>query len=441
MASLVCKYCGSYLNDTDEICPECGAVNDQYKRVVDGTPRTIEELKSWYKARNLPDENITRFFIGKNIKQPRAFGIYEENGKFIVYKNKGNGQRAIRYEGRDEAYAVNELYLRLKEEILNQKKQNERKNRPTKKELSDAEYKYYTAYARRMSRQAARQNQQRKPSSRFTMVLVMLLLIGTMVPLVGLFGILSVTNLLGGPYYYNDYYLSADNNLYYLEVYDDRDKEFVWWAYDDSIQEWSLCPSYSAETNKEIVGPFDVQKAQAYDSVWEFAEANSKDGSLFDIQRSPAYIDAGHHVTPSTSYYEHNDKLYYFLDDNHSFYGDSDNSGWYVYENDTWNYFCSENDKKALGDDLWYYSSDYYIGSDYEDIYSFTDEYSTYWNVAAFEDTSWYSAYESNNSAYQSYLDSQSSYDDDYDWSSDDDWDWDSGSDWDSGGSDWDSDW
>lgn len=441
MASLVCKYCGSYLNDTDEICPECGAVNDQYKRVVDGTPRTIEELKSWYKARNLPDENITRFFIGKNIKQPRAFGIYEENGKFIVYKNKGNGQRAIRYEGRDEAYAVNELYLRLKEEILNQKKQNERKNRPTKKELSDAEYKYYTAYARRMSRQAARQNQQRKPSSRFTMVLVMLLLIGTMVPLVGLFGILSVTNLLGGPYYYNDYYLSADNNLYYLEVYDDRDKEFVWWAYDDSIQEWSLCPSYSAETNKEIVGPFDVQKAQAYDSVWEFAEANSKDGSLFDIQRSPAYIDAGHHVTPSTSYYEYNDKLYYFLDDSHSSYGDSDNSGWYIYKNDTWNYFCSENDKQALGDDLWYYGSDYYIGSNYEDIYSFTDEYSTYWNVAAFEDTSWYSAYESNNSAYQSYLDSQSSYDDDYDWSSDDDWDWDSGSDWDSGGSDWDSDW
>ena len=65
MASLVCKYCGSYLNDTDEICPECGAVNDQYKRVVDGTPRTIEELKSWYKARNLPDENITRFLLVK----------------------------------------------------------------------------------------------------------------------------------------------------------------------------------------------------------------------------------------------------------------------------------------------------------------------------------------------------------------------------------------
>jgi hypothetical protein len=184
-----------------------------------------------------------------------------------------------------------------------------------------------------------------------------------------------------------------------------------------------------------------VQTAQSYDSVWDFAEANGKDGSLLDIQRSPAYIDAGHHVTPSTSYYEYNDKLYYFLDDNYSSYGDSDNSGWYVYENDTWNYFCSENDKTALGDDLWYYGSDYYIGNNYEDIYSFTDEYSTYWNVAAFEDTSWYSAYESNNSAYQSYLDSQSSYDDDYDWSSDDDWDWDSGSDWDSGGSDWDSDW
>lgn len=28
-------------------------------------PKTIEELKIWYKEHNLPDEKITRFFIGK----------------------------------------------------------------------------------------------------------------------------------------------------------------------------------------------------------------------------------------------------------------------------------------------------------------------------------------------------------------------------------------
>ena len=87
------------------------------------TPKTIEELKQWYKEKNLPDENTTRFFIGKNYKKPRAFGIYQEEdtGNFIVYKNKGNGVRAIRYEGPDEAHAVNELYLKLKQEIANQK--------------------------------------------------------------------------------------------------------------------------------------------------------------------------------------------------------------------------------------------------------------------------------------------------------------------------------
>ena len=67
---------------------------------------------------------MTRFFIGKDTRAPRAFGIYEANGEFIVYKNKSDGSRAIRYKGTDEAYAVNELYMRLKEEILNQKNIN-----------------------------------------------------------------------------------------------------------------------------------------------------------------------------------------------------------------------------------------------------------------------------------------------------------------------------
>ena len=57
-----------------------------------------------------------RFFIGINELSPRAFGIYREGDRFIVYKNKSDGSRAVRYEGPDEAYAVNELYLKLLEE-------------------------------------------------------------------------------------------------------------------------------------------------------------------------------------------------------------------------------------------------------------------------------------------------------------------------------------
>ena len=125
-----CEYCQSEINDYDEKCPNCGAVNKNLKRNAIGVPKTIDELKQWYIERNLPDENVTRFFIGKDIKEKRAFGIYKdlETNEFVVYKNKDNGQRAIRYQGPDEAFAVNELYLRLKQEILNQKSRNQNNN-------------------------------------------------------------------------------------------------------------------------------------------------------------------------------------------------------------------------------------------------------------------------------------------------------------------------
>ena len=121
-----CEYCGNYLSDTDEKCPNCMAPNEHLKRVGNEVPQTIDELKLWYGEHNLPPEETTRFFIGKDIKEPRAFGVYFDNqtGNYIVYKNKSTGERAIRYEGKDEAYAVNELYLKLKEEIQNQKQLN-----------------------------------------------------------------------------------------------------------------------------------------------------------------------------------------------------------------------------------------------------------------------------------------------------------------------------
>ncbi len=85
-------------------CPYCGAANTK-RNLNDIRPRTIEQLKEWYAARHLPPEEVTRFFIGKDYRQPRAFGIYkDENDDFIVYKNKDTGERAIRYKGRDEWY-------------------------------------------------------------------------------------------------------------------------------------------------------------------------------------------------------------------------------------------------------------------------------------------------------------------------------------------------
>ena len=81
-----CEYCGSYIEESEEFCKQCGAVNPNFKRAIDGIPKTIAELKKWYEQRNLPPKEVTRFFIGENFKGPRAFGIYEENGEYIVDK-------------------------------------------------------------------------------------------------------------------------------------------------------------------------------------------------------------------------------------------------------------------------------------------------------------------------------------------------------------------
>ena len=105
-----CEYCGSYVESTEENCPNCGV------------PQTMEELQDFCSKHDLPLEQM-RFFIGVDYKKPKAFGIYQDgDGNFVVYKNKANGSRAIRYKGTDEAYAVHELYLKMQSEVQKQKK-------------------------------------------------------------------------------------------------------------------------------------------------------------------------------------------------------------------------------------------------------------------------------------------------------------------------------
>lgn len=124
-----CDYCNNQYEDYQKQCPFCGAPNPADKRnASDKKPRTIEELKKWYADRKLPPYKVTRFFIGENYTSPKAFGIYKnDRGEFVVYKNKADGSRAIRYQGKDEEYAVNELYQKLKDEIVHQKAANQRK--------------------------------------------------------------------------------------------------------------------------------------------------------------------------------------------------------------------------------------------------------------------------------------------------------------------------
>ena len=117
-----CEYCEQYIDDTEEVCPHCGAVNPSASRAANGVPRTVEELKAFAARHNLPLAKM-RVFLGENYTGPRAYGIYrdEDSGEFVVYKNKSDGSRAVRYRGHDEAYAVNELYQKMKSEVAEQK--------------------------------------------------------------------------------------------------------------------------------------------------------------------------------------------------------------------------------------------------------------------------------------------------------------------------------
>lgn len=110
-----CRYCGAVVSSEERYCPSCGAPNegfvaDTVRRII--TPSTIEELKEYCAERNMPLLRM-RFFIGEDQREPRAYGIYRDGNDFIVYKNKADGQRAIRYQGPDEAHAVRELFLKL----------------------------------------------------------------------------------------------------------------------------------------------------------------------------------------------------------------------------------------------------------------------------------------------------------------------------------------
>lgn len=195
-----CDYCGNYIEQSSETCEHCGAPNTQYKRTASLQPETIEQLKDWYVAHNLPDENVTRFFIGKDYKGARAFGIYRDsNGDFVVYKNKSDGTRAERYRGDDEAFAVNELYQKLRSEIVNQKARNG------------------------------------ADSSGFRERILKKMIIGLILSYFSIFlivGVMSVVlaNLDGGHksgyYRYEDkyYYYFDDNFYYYNDTYDDWTK-------------------------------------------------------------------------------------------------------------------------------------------------------------------------------------------------------------------------
>ena len=187
-----CSYCGQYYDDNIAQCPNCGSPNEHLHRTSDAVPKTIEELKQYCEANGFTPER-TRFFIGEDYKKPRAFGIYKDDaGEFVVYKNKADGSRAVRYRGKDEAYAVNELYERLQSEILNQK----------------------SHHVERQKQKAVKTVRKQQNSGIYRAVIYCVIAVVG----VNLFMHAVANKFKNGYYHYNDtYYYSLDDTWYYFD--------------------------------------------------------------------------------------------------------------------------------------------------------------------------------------------------------------------------------
>ncbi len=280
-----CDFCGNTYEDTLKECPDCGAPNQSH---YDGDvrPRTIAELKSWYQARQLPPENVTRFFIGKDVREPKAFGIYQDaNGDFIVYKNKADGTRAVRYQGDDEQYAVHELYQKLKDEIVHQKSLNSNRGFD-----SDAAYRNSPEYRAEMAAYRAEMNKQSARSFRRTVIGALIVAIAIIFIMNRSYGGFLTT------YKYDGYY-TYDDDIYY------KSNDY-WYSYDKGYDSWYRTEEPS-QFDKKNTDPYFMGKNYSDAKAWEYS-----DSQFSDVKQSTAFQDDNKASSSSDSYNWDNDSDY-----------------------------------------------------------------------------------------------------------------------------------
>jgi hypothetical protein len=196
-----------------------------------------------------------RFFVGEDYRQPRAFGIYREGDRFVVYKNKADGSRAVRYDGPDEAYAVGELYDKLLDEC------HQRDIWPDGK--------------------PANLEKRRKAKKRR---LIAIAVVGAL--LVGTLGFLYLK--WEAKMHANDgYYRFNDRGIYYCYGGD-------WYHYDDGYSDWAPVEYgpyndyddwsgyYMGDTYDRGWGYRDFEDSQAWAKIQEESRTSSKDYDGWD---------------------------------------------------------------------------------------------------------------------------------------------------------------
>jgi len=237
-----CDYCGNYIDDAEDKCFFCGAPNSKKRRTGNQVPKTIEELKQWYIDMKLPDENTTRFFIGRDYPGPRAFGIFKQSdGDFVVYKNKTDGTRTTRYVGKDEEYAVQEIYLKLKEEMQNQKMHNEANNT----RFSSSSYTYIPTPVTARTNNYNRYSYSQPSQKGMPLWLIITLIIVFCV----MMSMCSTPGISSGSGRYNSYNSSSWNSSYYDDYDSDYNSSSSWsdsWSSSSWDSDWDSSSSWDS---------------------------------------------------------------------------------------------------------------------------------------------------------------------------------------------------
>lgn len=219
----VCSYCSMSFDEQESACPYCGAPNENVRLGVTRPPRTIEELKNFCFAHSMPLERM-RFFIGKDYRGPRAFGIYRDRkGDFVVYKNKSDGTRAVRYKGPDEARAVNEIYQKLKEEVQLRKSGGAPVNRSAPGQPARAPSRSYSPPPSRSYSSPPNRSYSRRRRGRLGCVSIAVIIIVVMFVL-GAIAAIFDDSPSQGYYHYND-------NYYYYQ-------RGSWYVFDRALSAW-----------------------------------------------------------------------------------------------------------------------------------------------------------------------------------------------------------
>lgn len=276
-----CEYCGNFIEETEKNCPNCGAVNTHMARAAHGVPHTIDALQAFCAAHGVDLEKM-HFHIGEDYKEPKAFGIYRDNGEFVVYKNKADGSRAVRYRGTDESYAVNEIYQKLKAELQEVREQSA---------PAQGEYKYSPP---------TRSFNPRKPRRRIgCLTWILIIFVGGSLLLGGISLLLQKLGL---------YTPSPANGYYTYEGQEYRYCDERWYAY-------------------------DADDGWYYTTVDPFFEENYND--YWDSYSDP-YGTYDTYDTYSGNYYDYDD---YDYSDNNNWDDDWDDDDWdNDYDYDSWDY-------------------------------------------------------------------------------------------------------